>query len=225
MPLLLKAVKRYFTTFFAIITRSASDVFYQGNCSFDVIFPVHFYYNFRFGKIIFMNLLSFIYMIRMITGMAMPGQSSAMKDSSVIFTGTTPCSNVIRPLHKIKEEPDCKWNECHCMMVEWKLTLYTNSITHEPTGYKLTGINRFSVKETNLPSQPGTKAESEGKWSIVKGTRTNPGAVVYRLDPDKPKISVDMIKLGDNLLHILDHEGRLMIGNEFYSYTLNRVAN
>ena len=170
-----------------------------------------------------MNLLSAVFILITATVLAKPNQSSTSKDSSVLFAGTTPCSNIIRPLHNISEEPDCKWNECHCMMVEWNLTLYTNPVTQEPTAYKLTGINRFTIKETNLPSQ-GSKAESEGKWIIIRGSKTNPDAVVYRLNPGKPKISIDMLKLGDNLLHILDHEGKLMIGNEFYSYTLNRIA-
>jgi hypothetical protein len=110
------------------------------------------------------------------------------------------------------------------MMVEWKLTLYKHPITNEPTNYKLTSINRFVIKETNMPSEPGTKAESEGRWTIVRGTKKDPDAVVYRLNPGKPEISIDMLKLGHNLLHLLDDEGSLMIGNEFYSYTLNRVT-
>ena len=170
-----------------------------------------------------MNLISFAFIITIATSLARPDQLSTRKDSSVLFTGTTPCSNIIRPLHKITAEADCIWNECHCIMVEWKLTLYTNPVTLKPTSYKLTSINRFSVKETNMYSQPGTKAESEGKWTIVRGTKTNPDALVYRLNPDKPAISVDMLKLSDNLLHVLDREGRLMIGNEFWSYTLNRA--
>jgi hypothetical protein len=74
-------------------------------------------------------------------------------------------------------------------------------------------------------SQPGTKAESEGKWLIIHGTKTNPEAIVYRLNPDKPDISLSFLKLSDNLLHIVDQDGRLMIGNEFWSYSLNRAPN
>jgi hypothetical protein len=164
------------------------------------------------------------YIIAMLTCIATPNQV-ATKDSSVLFAGTTPCNNIIRPLHKIAPEADCTLNECHCMMVEWKLILYTNRATQEPTSYKLTGINRFSVKETNMYSQPGTKTESKGKWTIVRGTKTNPDAIVYRLNPDKPEMTLNFLRLSDNLLHGLDHEGNLMIGNEFWSYTLNRVAN
>ena len=108
-------------------------------------------------------------------------------------------------------------------MVERKLTLYKDPKTQQPTVYKLAGINRYSVKVTNMYSQPGTKTESEGKWTILQGTKTNPGAIVYRLNPDKPKISVSLLMMSNDLLHILDEEGRLMIGDEFFSYTLNKV--
>jgi hypothetical protein len=158
------------------------------------------------------------------TALPTPDQSLIMEEAVVLFTGTTPCSNIIRPLHNIPKEPDCKWNECRCLMVEWKLALYKHPITKEPTKYKLTSINRFVINETNMPSTPGTRAEREGRWTIIRGTKRDPDAVVYRLNPGNTEISVDMLKLGDNLLHLLDDEESFMIGNEFYSYTLNRVA-
>ena len=169
-----------------------------------------------------MTLLS-IYLSIFLTFFLTEATLESNKTSEIVFAGTTPCSNIIRPIHSIKNEPDCKVTECQCFMVEWQLTLYRNPDTQEPTHYKLTGINRFTVKETNLYSQPGTKSESTGKWAISKGTKTNPSAIVYKLNPDRPAISLSLLKLNDNLLHILDHEGRLLIGNEFYSYTLNRV--
>jgi hypothetical protein len=171
-----------------------------------------------------MILIRLAFIMTLTTSLPTPNQSFIIEEAAVFFTGTTPCSNIIRQLHNIPREPDCKWNECRCMMVEWKLTLYKHPITKEPTNYKLTSINRFVIKETNMSSEPGTKAESEGRWTIVRGTKKNPEAVVYRLNPGNPEISIDMLKLGDNLLHVLDDEGSLMIGNEFYSYTLNRVA-
>lgn len=165
--------------------------------------------------------------IAMITTFASPHCSTTARDSSVlgVYVGTTPCSGIIRPLHKISKEPDCRWSDCHCAMVEWKLTLYRDPVTGKPTSYKLTSTNRFIVKQTNMYSQPGTKTESQGKWTIGRGTKTNANAVVYQLNPDKPEISLSLLKLSDNLLHVLDHERNLMIGNEFWSYTLNRVAN
>jgi hypothetical protein len=171
-----------------------------------------------------MNLAPFVCIMAITACFVTPDQGTT-KDSSVVFAGTTPCNNIIRPLHKITPEADCPIKECLCFMVEWKLTLYKDPVTQEPTSYKLTGINRFSVKETNMYSQPGTKTESSGKWIIVRGTKTNPAATVYRLNPDKPEIALNLFKLNDNLLHILDHDGKLLVGNEFFSYTLSQVVN
>jgi hypothetical protein len=152
-------------------------------------------------------------------------QSNSYKDSAIVFAGTTPCGNVIRPLHNITPEPDCLLQECKCIMVEWELTLYMDATTKEPARYTLKGINRYSVKETNMYSEPGIKTEAEGKWAIIRGTKTNPDAVLYQLNPDKSKMSLSFLKLNDNLLHILDQNEKLMIGNEFHSYTLNRISN
>ena len=154
-----------------------------------------------------------------------PGRSNSAKDSSMVFAGTTPCGNVIRPLHKINPEPDCPLEECKCIVVEWELTLYIDANTKEPTRYTLKGINRHVVKETNMYSEPGIESEAEGRWAIVRGTKTNPDAIFYQLNPGKTGMELSFLKLSDSLLHIVDQNEKLMIGNEFHSYTLNRVSN
>ena len=172
-----------------------------------------------------MNPIIFTFLIAMIGCKNGPDQSNSSKESSIVFAGTTPCSNVVRPLHDINPEPDCALEECKCMMVEWELVLYTDAGTKEPTRYKLTGINRHTVKETNMYSEPGVKSEVEGSWAIVRGTKTNPDATLYQLNPGKAGKTLSFLKLSDNLLHIVDQHGQLMIGNEFFSYTLNRIPN
>jgi hypothetical protein len=89
----------------------------------------------------------------------LPDQSTSFKDSAVVFAGTTPCGNVIRPLHNITPEPDCQLEECKCFVVEWELTLYMDVTAKEPTHFKLKSINRYSVKETNMYSEPVQKAK------------------------------------------------------------------
>jgi hypothetical protein len=54
---------------------------------------------------------------------------------------------------------------------------------------------------------------------------TDPAAEVLLLDPDKPTTSIALLKLEDRLLHVLDDERALMIGNGAWSYTLNRSGN
>lgn len=172
-----------------------------------------------------MNPVIFAFFIAMIGCDSAPAGSNPSKETSVVFAGTTPCSNVIRSIHKINPEPDCPLQECKCILVEWELTLYIDANTKAPTRYKLKGINRYIVKETNMYSEPGVKSEAEGKWAIVQGSKTNPGVILYQLNPEKPGMSLSFIKLSDHLLHIVDQNEKLMIGNEFHSYTLNRVSN
>ena len=135
-----------------------------------------------------------------------------------IFTGTTPCGQFIRPLHKVSREGDCA-------LVQWRLTLHQDPVSLKPTTYKLSSVNRFIIEGSNMYSEPGTTSETEGKWSIVRGTKTNPNAITYRLESDKPEKSISFLKLGESLIHLLDNNGKLMIGNESFSYTLSRVAD
>lgn len=172
-----------------------------------------------------MNFIMLACLITMIGCDNAPGRSNSTKDSSVIFAGTTPCGNVIRPIHKINPEPDCPLKECQCILIEWELTLYADANTKEPTRYMLKGIKRHLVKETNMYSEPGIKSEAEGKWTIVRGTNKNPDAILYQLNPGKPGMELRFLKLSDDLLHMVDQNEKLMIGNEFFSYTLNRVSN
>ena len=152
--------------------------------------------------------------------LTLANSSTTYKDSSVlgIFAGNTLCGDIIRPLHKISQQADCD-------LVEWKLTLYQDPLTHKPTTYKLPSVSRFIEKPSNMYSQPGIKTETEGKWTIVRGRKSNPRAIVYQLDPGKPQISIRLLKLGDNLLHLLYQDGALMIGSSQASYTLSRISN
>jgi hypothetical protein len=138
--------------------------------------------------------------------------------AATIFTGTTPCSQMIRPLHHIPVEADCA-------LIKWQLTLNYDPVSFKPTTYKLSSVNRFIVKGTNMYSEPGTKTETEGKWTIVNGTKRNPKAIVYKLEPDKPGQSINFLKLSDKLIHLLDIGGGLMIGDASFSYTLSSVTN
>ncbi|GAA4395824.1 hypothetical protein GCM10023187_03230 [Nibrella viscosa] len=120
------------------------------------------------------------------------------------FHGRFPCSEIARDW-KVAVGPEC-------IKVKWALTLYLNPNTHEPTTYRLRGtLNRSAARE--------------GKWAIVRGTKSDPNAVVYQLDSDKPDVSVYLLKGDDNVLFMLDQQRNFRVGNENLSYTLNRVVN
>jgi hypothetical protein len=121
-----------------------------------------------------------------------------------VFGGRFPCSEIAKDW-KISVGPEC-WK------VKWGLTLYQDPTTHQPTTYRLLGtLNRSAARE--------------GKWAIVHGTKTDPNAIVYQLDSDKPEVSIYLLKGDDDVLFILDQERRFRVGDENLSYTLNRVVN
>jgi hypothetical protein len=63
----------------------------------------------------------------------------------------------------------------------------------------------------------------EGKWEIVKGTKTDPDTEVYQLLSEDSQVAVSFVKMSDDILHVLNKDHNLMLGNAAWSYTLNRT--
>ena len=129
--------------------------------------------------------------------------SYAATGSSVLgrFVGRSPCVEVARELGKTVD--------ADCMKVKWALTLYQDSKTLAPTTYKLRGtFYRDQIKE--------------GSWTILRGAKVNPAAVVYQLDGDASQGPLLFLKADNNVLFFLDRDRNLMVGNTNFSYTLNR---
>lgn len=117
------------------------------------------------------------------------------------FVGRTPCREVAGELNR-EVSTDC-------IKVKWDLTLFLDATTNAPTTYQLRStLNREAAKN--------------GTWAIGRGTKANPDAIVYQLDPGKQSLS--FLQADDNLLFLLDKEGNLLVGNENFSYTLNRAG-
>lgn len=136
--------------------------------------------------------------------------------TSEIFVGTTPCGQLIRPLHQIAAKTDCA-------LVRWELTLQRDAATQKPSTYRITGVSHYTLPDNNY-SQPGVKTESGGQWRIVPGTGIHAHTVIYELIPSQQGKSLRFVKLADHLLHLLDANGLYMRGDPFQSYTLNRPA-
>lgn len=118
-----------------------------------------------------------------------------------VFDGRTPC-------RELAKQFDEKTSDA-CIKIKWRLILYKDSITGNPSVYQLLGL----VYRKENPRV--------GNWKIVKGTQTNPDAIVYQLDfPGKE--SILLLKADDNVLFFLDKQKHLMVGNRDFSYTLNR---
>jgi hypothetical protein len=137
--------------------------------------------------------------------------------TTTVYTGTTPCGDVPRSLNKISSEAKCD-------IILWELTLYRNSGDDMPTVFSLTSESRHYINNRDYKSG-GRNTNISGKWSIRKGTKSDPNAIVYVLNPDNPGSSVSFLRVDENLLHLLTNDKSLMIGNAGWSYTLCRREN
>jgi hypothetical protein len=116
-----------------------------------------------------------------------------------VFDGRSPCKEISKQL-QMSVDADC-------FKLKWRLTLYHDAATSKPATYKLEGtLFRKKVRE--------------GSWSVVRGTKTDPQALVYRLHGDNP---IYLLKGDENVLFFLDDEKTLLQGDAQFSYTLNRV--
>ena len=119
----------------------------------------------------------------------------------VVFDGRTPCQEIAK---------EYQWNAGdECFKLKWRLTLYRDPKTGKPTTY--------SIQKTLHRTEP-----IEGSWIEVTGTKKDPKALIFKLDPDRPDTSLSFLVGDENVLFFLDKENRLFGGNADFSYTLNR---
>ncbi|MCF0071166.1 copper resistance protein NlpE [Dyadobacter sp. CY261] len=132
-----------------------------------------------------------------------------------IFVAATPCDAVPRELLSIPGDMDCE-------MIKWRLTL-----RHDPRNL---GRDDFKLQYTYGMTKPGTRGfmgdgvgkEITGKWHMAENTGKTPGKRIFTLEPGASKAPVTFLQLNDKLLHLLDQQGNLMIGNAGFSYTFNK---
>lgn len=132
--------------------------------------------------------------------------SSTITDNKLlqlVFEGRTPCREIAN------EHPEMNASQS-CFKLKWKLILDKDSVNHLPTTYTIRKV------------VDGEPRDVSGKWTIVTGIPTNPDAIVYKIEPDNPKVSIAFLVADDNVLFFLDKNNEPYIGNEDFSFTLNK---
>lgn len=130
-----------------------------------------------------------------------------------VFEGRPPCLETARQL-KIPIPDDC-------VKLKWDLVFYQDSVTLQPSTFTL-----HIVGGGDVVKQDGSSYQQKflkGKWTIVKGLKSDPNAEIYALEFDNPKVRMHFFKGDENVLFVLDENKEFRIGNEDFSYTLNRV--
>jgi hypothetical protein len=123
------------------------------------------------------------------------------------FSGRSPCREIAAEVkHQVGAD---------CIKLKWSLVLYRDAKTLAPTTYRLRG-----TLYRNEAAQ--TERVREGKWKITKGTKTDPNATVYQLEAFGSDGPIFLLKADRNILFFLANDGRLLVGDKDFSYTLNR---
>lgn len=119
-------------------------------------------------------------------------QRTILKDS-MAFEGRTPCRG-------LDSRPEC-------FKLKWYIILYADAKTNRPT--------HFDIKGTAYRTT-GSKADS---WKIIVN---KDGQIIYQLNIGEAKSPLYLLKLDENVLIFTDANGNLLVGDEDFSYTVNR---
>lgn len=84
-----------------------------------------------------------------------------------------------------------------CAGIRTELRLYAE----QPSGRPI----RYELSETYLATRDGDRAfEKSGRWTLLRGSASDPNATVYQLDFDRPATQRDFLRVGDDELRLLD---------------------
>lgn len=115
-----------------------------------------------------------------------------------VFEGRTPCSKISNRFTGFPAQT--------CEKIKWELALFKSREDGEPTHYWY----------------QGTRSEHRGRWTIVRH-ETHPDRTVYRLTSNEGDNRLDLLPVDGVLLLILDPEGKALVGDASWSYTLSRT--
>jgi hypothetical protein len=121
---------------------------------------------------------------------------TAIKDS-LALQGRTPCG-----------VPGIIPAGTHCYKLKWYIVLYPNAEKNNSGRYRLLGT--------------GWRAEGglRGTWNRHSSSE---GHITYQLNDEHGKAFIYLLKLDENVLAFTDAQGKLLVGNEDFSYALNRA--
>ncbi|MEZ0541325.1 hypothetical protein [Fibrella arboris] len=128
------------------------------------------------------------------------------------FVASSPCDLIPRAMLSIPADIECEF-------INWKLTLQVDPATQTPSIFRLDYTYGMTVPSTTGFANGGTTKQKTGTWRIDRDAQNR---VIYLLRADSTDKTIGLVNLDNKLLHLLDPQGRLMIGHGGWSYTLNR---
>lgn len=127
----------------------------------------------------------------------------AEKSLQLIFDGRTPCREMTTAYPEMKADASC-------FKLKWKLVLNRDSLTLLPTTCSIRNV---------VDNQPRDIA---GTWTIINGTATNPQAIIYKIQVDRLAEPILFFAADENVLFFIDQNYQPLIGNENFSFAMNK---
>ena len=138
------------------------------------------------------------------------GQSTAnVLTDKTVLVGSTPGDSLVKSLLAINPDKQIDF-------IRWDLTL--NQAKNASKTYALNIVFGEGQPNTSGFKGGGEKLSFEGVYTISKSRNRE----IYELKNDKAQSAISLVKLNDNLFHLLTPDKKLMVGNGGWSYTLSR---
>jgi hypothetical protein len=129
--------------------------------------------------------------------------------SSSFFVGSTPCDSWIKSTLKIPEASPCEFQK-------WELKFEPGNLFSLQVRYGMSKPN------TNGFQNDGTMIEIKGNYTVINPSPSSKKTVCLLSSPSL-KSPLPLLKLDNNLFHILNDKKELLVGNGGFSYSLNRL--
>lgn len=123
------------------------------------------------------------------------------QNAAGVYVGTSPCDKVPRPFIGITANENCD-------RIMWELSL-------TPTTFSLTAGHGYHIDNRTF-KKTGTKTIS-GTWNSTR--HKNNKQIIQLVSGNR---TLQFLKMDANILHLLNNDKSLMIGDGGQSYTLSR---
>ncbi|MBK7869193.1 MAG: hypothetical protein IPJ74_00215 [Saprospiraceae bacterium] len=100
--------------------------------------------------------------------------------------------------------------------IRWELLMYEENNFNLNLQYGLSQPNTLGFKDG------GQSLALKGKYTIFNSKTDALNGDVYHLKSENASVSFKLVKVTNNLFHLLDNNNRLVVGNGGWSYTINR---
>jgi hypothetical protein len=139
-------------------------------------------------------------------GPAEPGRPAS---PAAEFAGSTPCGDDVRRFLAI--------DNAACEQVTWELAFADGSGAGRP--FELRARYHMPIPGSPNHLDAGTPLQVRGASTFTRGSGPQKGRMIYTLTTDGRSLKLALLER--DLLQLLTAEGRLMVGNAGWSYTLN----